>query len=99
MIRSYRSRWPQIAPSAYIDPAATVIGDVAIGEQASAWPGVVIRGDVHWIRIGGDTGKPIASLGEQAPGAASVYAIARALEARVVEVTAAGASGPRVEIV
>jgi len=52
VIRSYHGRWPQIAASAYIDPAATIIGDVTIGEHASAWPGVVIRGDVHWIRIG-----------------------------------------------
>jgi carbonic anhydrase/acetyltransferase-like protein (isoleucine patch superfamily) len=52
VIRSYHGRWPQIAASAYIDPAATVIGDVTIGEHASVWPGVVIRGDVHWIRIG-----------------------------------------------
>ena len=52
MIRSYRGRWPRIAASAYIDPAAVVIGDVTIGEHASIWPGVVIRGDVHWIRIG-----------------------------------------------
>ena len=52
MIRSYRGRWPQIAASAYVDPAAVVIGDVTIGEHASIWPGVVIRGDVNWIRIG-----------------------------------------------
>jgi carbonic anhydrase/acetyltransferase-like protein (isoleucine patch superfamily) len=52
LIRSYRGRWPQIAASAYIDPAAVVIGDVTIGEHASVWPGTVIRGDVHWIRIG-----------------------------------------------
>ena len=52
MIRSYRGRWPVIASSAYIDPAATIIGDVTIGEQSSVWPGAVIRGDVHWIRIG-----------------------------------------------
>jgi ATP-binding protein involved in chromosome partitioning len=50
------------------------------------------------IRIGGDTGKPVASLGEQAPGAGSIYAAARAVAARVAEVSAAGA-GPRVEIV
>ncbi len=52
MIRSYRGRWPQIAVSAYIDPAAVIIGDVTIGEHASIWPGAVVRGDVHWIRIG-----------------------------------------------
>ncbi|HKW89674.1 MAG TPA: gamma carbonic anhydrase family protein [Candidatus Acidoferrales bacterium] len=52
MIRSYRGRVPQIAASAYIDPDAAIIGDVQIGEDASVWPGVVIRGDVHFIRIG-----------------------------------------------
>lgn len=46
---------PQIAASAYIDPQAVVIGDVAIGEESSVWPCVVIRGDVHWIRIGART--------------------------------------------
>ncbi len=45
MIRSYHGRWPQIAASAYIDPAAVIIGDVTIGEHASVWPGAVIRGD------------------------------------------------------
>lgn len=55
MIRSYRGRSPQIAASAYVDEAAIVIGDVAIGEHSSVWPAVVIRGDVHYIRIGART--------------------------------------------
>jgi carbonic anhydrase/acetyltransferase-like protein (isoleucine patch superfamily) len=55
MIRSYRGRTPQIPASAYIDPEAVIIGDVTIGEHSSVWPCVVIRGDVHWIRIGART--------------------------------------------
>jgi len=55
MIRSYRGRAPQIPASAYIDPDAVIIGDVTIGEHSSVWPGVVIRGDVNWIRIGART--------------------------------------------
>jgi carbonic anhydrase/acetyltransferase-like protein (isoleucine patch superfamily) len=55
LIRSYRGHTPQIAATAYIDPAAVIIGDVAIGEHASVWPGAIIRGDVHWIRIGART--------------------------------------------
>jgi carbonic anhydrase/acetyltransferase-like protein (isoleucine patch superfamily) len=55
LIRSYRGRLPQIAASAYIDPAAVVIGDVTIGEHSSVWPCAVIRGDVNWIRIGART--------------------------------------------
>lgn len=55
MVRSYRGRWPQVAASAYIDGAAVVIGDVTIGEHSSVWPGVIARGDVHWIRVGART--------------------------------------------
>ena len=52
MIRTYRGRTPEIGAGAYIDEAAVIIGDVSIGEDSSVWPCVVIRGDVHWIRIG-----------------------------------------------
>lgn len=55
MIRAYRGKWPQVAASAYVDAAATVIGDVQIGEESSVWPGAVIRGDVHYVRIGART--------------------------------------------
>jgi len=51
-IRPYKELMPQIAESAYIDEAATVIGDVHIGAECSVWPGAVIRGDVNRIRIG-----------------------------------------------
>jgi carbonic anhydrase/acetyltransferase-like protein (isoleucine patch superfamily) len=55
LIRSYRGHMPQIAPSAYIDPQAVIIGDVVIGEDSSVWPCAVVRGDVHYIRIGART--------------------------------------------
>jgi len=48
-IRPYRGKHPQIAASAYIDPAAVIIGDVVIGEDSSVWPCSVIRGDVHYV--------------------------------------------------
>jgi len=51
-IRPFQGKFPEIAASAYIDPAAVVIGDVAIGEESSVWPMTAIRGDVHSIRIG-----------------------------------------------
>ena len=54
-IRAYRGKFPRIAASAYIDPAAVVIGDVVIGEESSVWPMTVVRGDVHYIRIGNRT--------------------------------------------
>ena len=54
-IRPYRGKYPRIAASAYIDPAAVIIGDVVIGEDSSIWPRTVVRGDVHYIRIGNRT--------------------------------------------
>jgi carbonic anhydrase/acetyltransferase-like protein (isoleucine patch superfamily) len=54
-IRRYKGRLPQIAATAYIDEAAVIIGDVVIGEDSSVWPCAVVRGDVHYIRIGART--------------------------------------------
>ncbi|MDH5483671.1 MAG: gamma carbonic anhydrase family protein [Gammaproteobacteria bacterium] len=54
-IRPYKTIEPKIAASAYIDDAAVVIGDVVIGDDASVWPMVAIRGDVNSIRIGART--------------------------------------------
>ena len=54
-IRPYRGKQPQIAESAYIDASAVIIGDVVIGEDSSVWPCSVVRGDVHYIRIGART--------------------------------------------
>src|SRR5580700_8681080 len=49
------------------------------------------------IRIGGDTGKPVASLGEDAPGGKSVYAVARNVAARL-DVVNSSAGAPVVQI-
>ena len=55
MIRSFQGITPRIAPTAWVDPAATVIGDVTIGERSSVWPNATLRGDVHKITIGDET--------------------------------------------
>ncbi len=49
------------------------------------------------IRIGGDTGKPVASMGEDAPGGKSIYKVARNVIARLEAVNAAGGA-PVVQI-
>lgn len=51
-IRPYKGHMPTLAQGVYIDPAAVVIGDVALGIDSSIWPLVVIRGDVNQVRIG-----------------------------------------------
>src|SRR2546421_4477033 len=55
MIRNFRGVSPVIAPSAYVDAGAHVIGDVRIGERSSVWPCVTLRGDLEPIRVGAET--------------------------------------------
>lgn len=52
MIASFFGKEPKIPASAWIAETAAVLGDVTLGEHASIWFHVVVRGDVHWIRIG-----------------------------------------------
>ena len=47
--------FPKIDPSAYVDPHATILGDVNIGPGCSVWPGAVIRGDLNHIEVGEGT--------------------------------------------
>tara|TARA_R110002110_G_scaffold65206_5_gene180093 strand:- start:37204 stop:37734 length:531 start_codon:yes stop_codon:yes gene_type:complete len=54
-IRTFDTYHPDIASTAYIDPMATVIGQVLIGKDSSVWPFVSIRGDMHRIHIGEGT--------------------------------------------
>ena len=55
MLRIFRNHAPKVAPSAYVDDSAQVIGDVVIGEESSVWMNAVVRGDVNHIRIGNRT--------------------------------------------
>jgi len=54
-IRPYLDSLPRLGANVYIDPAAVVIGDVEIGDDASLWPFAVARGDVNYVRIGART--------------------------------------------
>jgi ATP-binding protein involved in chromosome partitioning len=70
------------------------------GERMARTFGLSFLGEIEidpQIRIGGDTGKPVASLGEDAPGGKSIYAMARNVVARVEAVNAAGGA-PVVQI-
>ena len=54
-IRTFEDHSPAIDAEAWLDPLCLVIGDVHIGADSSVWPGAVIRGDIHRIRIGRET--------------------------------------------
>lgn len=55
MIRPFKDIEPQIHPTAFVEASAHVIGDVHIGAESSVWFNTVVRGDVHFIRIGSRT--------------------------------------------
>ena len=52
MLRSHPVGFPQVAPTAFVDESAHLIGDVEIGEDRSIPMNVVMRGDVNRIRVG-----------------------------------------------
>lgn len=54
-LRPYRDILPTLGERVYVDPAATCIGDVVLGDDVSLWPNTVVRGDVNFIRIGART--------------------------------------------
>src|SRR6266704_4318856 len=70
------------------------------GRRIAEEYGVPVLGEIEIdprIRVGGDTGKPVASLGEAGPGAKSLYNVARAVANRLAEV-AGTTGGPAVQI-
>ena len=52
IIKSVKGKYPQISEDCYIADNATIVGEVSIGKQCSIWFNAVIRGDVHYIKIG-----------------------------------------------
>lgn len=54
-IRPYQGQMPRLGQRVYVDVGAHLIGDVELGDDVSLWPGVVVRGDVNYIRIGART--------------------------------------------
>ncbi len=54
-LRHYQGHRPQVAPSAYVDDTALVVGRVTVGDDSSIWPMSVVRGDVNAIDIGRGT--------------------------------------------
>ncbi len=48
----FEGKSPNIDKSVFLAPSADIIGEVEIGADSSVWFGCVIRGDVHFIKIG-----------------------------------------------
>ena len=54
-IITYKGITPKIHESTFLCEGVRIVGDVEIGENCSVWYNSVIRGDVHYIRIGNGT--------------------------------------------
>ncbi|MBI1316216.1 gamma carbonic anhydrase family protein [bacterium] len=52
LILPVRGKHPEIDPSCWLAPNATVVGEVRMGPGGSIWFNAVVRGDVHFIEIG-----------------------------------------------
>ena len=52
IIRSVNGFTPVFGENCFISETACVIGDVVMGRDCSIWFNAVVRGDVHYIRIG-----------------------------------------------
>jgi carbonic anhydrase/acetyltransferase-like protein (isoleucine patch superfamily) len=55
MILPFFKKLPQLKGEVFIEKSARVVGDVHLGDGASIWFNVVVRGDVNYIRIGDRT--------------------------------------------
>lgn len=51
MLRSFDGTEPTVHEDAYVDPAATVVGDVTLEAHASVWPNVTLRGDQGTVLV------------------------------------------------
>ena len=52
LIKNVNGIAPQFGTNCFLADNATVTGDVIMGDDCSVWFNAVVRGDVHWIRIG-----------------------------------------------
>jgi len=52
LIKTLNGATPKIGKNSFLADNATLVGDVIMGDNCSVWFNAVVRGDVHYIRIG-----------------------------------------------
>ncbi len=55
MLHKFKNTLPTLGKETWVASSADVVGDVTCGEECSIWFGCVVRGDVHYIKIGSRT--------------------------------------------
>ena len=52
LIKAVNGIFPRFGEACFLADNATITGDVVMGDGCSVWFNAVVRGDVHYIRIG-----------------------------------------------
>lgn len=52
VILAVRGKEPQLGENCFVAPNATIVGEVNCGNECSFWFNAVVRGDVHYIKMG-----------------------------------------------
>jgi carbonic anhydrase/acetyltransferase-like protein (isoleucine patch superfamily) len=52
LVREVFGKRPRFGARVFVASNAVIVGDVTLGDDASVWYNVVLRGDIHWIRVG-----------------------------------------------
>ncbi|MBX7181483.1 MAG: gamma carbonic anhydrase family protein [Bacteroidia bacterium] len=52
LVLPVQGKLPSFGSNCFLAPNATVVGDVSMGDDCSVWFNAVVRGDVHWIKMG-----------------------------------------------
>lgn len=52
LIKAVEGKSPQFGNNCYLAENATIVGDVTMGDDCSIWFQAVVRGDVHYIKMG-----------------------------------------------
>ncbi|WP_298502142.1 gamma carbonic anhydrase family protein [uncultured Maribacter sp.] len=52
VIKTVNGKTPVIGEDCFIAENATIVGEVSMGTQCSVWFNAVLRGDVHFIKMG-----------------------------------------------
>ncbi len=52
IIKTVKGKTPQIGEDCFVAENATILGEVSMGAECSIWYNAVLRGDVHFIKMG-----------------------------------------------
>ena len=52
IIKPVNGKHPQIPEDCFVAENATIVGEVTMGNECSIWFNAVLRGDVHYIKMG-----------------------------------------------